>query len=236
MPAIAATFDERVDIWIDLPHDYPMSPPTVEVCCGDPNDQSAIQQQDAVRRRATALQADWSPAICVRSSSKGLIAIYMMNASEPSDILDDGTLFLGNAACAEEHGGSFYMVVNCTTNLPFALGSQLCIRVPVQDDPFDSVPLFQIMRDTPVLEDMHAAILGGKRVLVHCAAGAQRSPAVVACYLVKHHGMAPNTAIAFIRARRKVAFFWTVNLRRAIQLFHSHHELFNGGGFLKSGL
>ena len=167
--------------------------------------------------------------VCV-SQYKGLNRAdqrVIMSVSDPSDIMGDGTLFIGNAACAEEHGASFYMIVNCAMGIPFSVGPTLCVHVPIEDGPFGSVCLFQIMRDSTVLEDMHGAITDRKKVLVHCATGEQHSPAVVACYLVKYNGMTPLAAITFIRTRRRAAFFWTVDLRQAIQLYHSHQEFFS---------
>jgi protein tyrosine phosphatase (PTP) superfamily phosphohydrolase (DUF442 family) len=135
-------------------------------------------------------------------------------------------LFLGNDVAARDRGTEFAVVVNCTPGLPFAApagGAQVQVRVAVADDPFDSVPLFQILRDTDVLAQMHAALCADARpVLVHCQAGAQRSPAVVAAYLMRYYGLGTQDAIDFVKSRRHVAFFWDVNLRRALELFCAH--------------
>lgn len=132
-------------------------------------------------------------------------------------------LDVGNDRCAELFGPRYDMVVNCTPNLPFPDEAAVCRRVPLNDDPFDSVPLFQLMRDSAILDEMREFIRDGKRVLVHCNAGAQRSPAVAACYLVKHqNGMTPQEAIALIRSKRRAAFFWGVTLRSGIERFQAH--------------
>jgi hypothetical protein len=145
----------------------------------------------------------------------------MNSASAASEILPG--LFIGNDTYAARHGDEFGLVVNCTPHLPLPARAR-SVRVAVEDDPFDSVPLFQILRDTSVLADMHATLRARgstpSSVLVHCQAGAQRSLAVVACYLVAHHGMTPTCAIDLIRSKRRSAFFWQVNLLKAICMTH----------------
>jgi hypothetical protein len=72
-----------------------------------------------------------------------------------------------------------------------------------------------ILRDGRVLQRIDAALRAGKRVLVHCQAGAQRSPAVVAAYLVALRGMGLEEAVALLFCS---AFFWAVNFRRTLEL------------------
>nr|CAG8578718.1 2940_t:CDS:2 [Entrophospora candida] len=63
--------------------------------------------------------------------------------------------------------------------------------------------------DAPFLKHLPAILefientetLGGK-VLVQCAAGVSRSPAVVAAWLIKKNGMQVDEAIEFIKERR----------------------------------
>ena len=59
-------------------------------------------------------------------------------------------------------------------------------------------------------------------VLVHCAAGMQRSAAVVAMYLMaKNPGMKVEDAILYIQARRPIAFTPGPNFLRAMKGFES---------------
>jgi atypical dual specificity phosphatase len=141
-------------------------------------------------------------------------------SSDPSEIVQG--LYVGNETCARLHGGAFDLIVNCTPHLPFPEGVVAGIRVAVHDDPFDSLSLFQILRDDRVLERMRETVLAGGRVLVHCQAGAQRSPAVAACYLVAVHGLSVDGALAHVRSRRPVAFWFQANLRRAVDLMHAY--------------
>jgi protein-tyrosine phosphatase len=55
-------------------------------------------------------------------------------------------------------------------------------------------------------------------VLVHCHAGMQRSCAIVACYLVKYYDMTSYESISFIRAKRHIAFLYSINFLETINL------------------
>ena len=136
-----------------------------------------------------------------------------------SEILPN--LYICNDTYALENGALYDFVVNCTLSLPLPENTR-SIRIPIQDDPFDSLPLFQILRDTSVLQDIDDVLFGGKRVLVHCQAGAQRSPAVVACYLIKFHGMTVSDVQSFIKRKRPQAFFWTTTFIRALNMMYDY--------------
>jgi atypical dual specificity phosphatase len=55
------------------------------------------------------------------------------------------------------------------------------------------------------VEFLHRNISLGRRVLVHCQAGVGRSATIVICYLIKHGGMSPRHAAAFVQAKRSIA-------------------------------
>jgi hypothetical protein len=59
----------------------------------------------------------------------------------------------------------------------------------------------------------------GQPILVHCAAGMQRSAAVVAMFLIATQGMKWESAIEYIRQRRPIAFYPSANFLQAIQGF-----------------
>ncbi len=74
------------------------------------------------------------------------------------------------------------------------------------------IPVFQRLanggwRANPVLADQAvkkiAELLGqGKKVLVRCGSGIERSPAIVALYLIRYQGLTASEAYARIRAAR----------------------------------
>jgi hypothetical protein len=142
-------------------------------------------------------------------------------------------LYIGTQDDAAALGAEFGMVVNCTRSFPFAAGcaKDACARIAIDDDPADAPKLFQVLRDTGVLSDVRSRLSRGQSVLVHCKAGVQRSPAFVACYLMRYHAgelaeisktgatSATDAAISFVKARRPEAFFWIANLRLALNLY-----------------
>ena len=125
-------------------------------------------------------------------------------------------LSLGSAS-ALIHQGMFALIVNCTKSLIGAPGS---VRVPIDDDESECDNLIKRLRETNVLERINDALSKGQSVLVHCYAGVQRSCAVVACYLIRYHQMTPESAIAFIKSKREVAFDDAPTFLAAIETFY----------------
>lgn len=141
--------------------------------------------------------------------------------SEFSEILPG--LYIGNEKNAIENILDFDLIVNCTTHVPFSEACKNNFRINIIDDQFESFPLFQILRDSSILKDINNYLNLNQKVLVHCQAGAQRSPAVVACYLIMYHDMTPTLAIEFIKNKRKIAFFWFVNFEKTLELMYKYH-------------
>ena len=61
----------------------------------------------------------------------------------------------------------------------------------------------------------------GNTVLVHCHAGKQRSAAVMAMTLLAKTRQSADSAMAYIRQRRPVAFFPEANFDRSIRGFEA---------------
>ena len=124
-------------------------------------------------------------------------------------------LYLGNYKSPDFCNGKVSLIINCTKDLP--LTETETIRIPINDDPSECDNLLQFIEDNSILEKIHSTIVGGKSVLVHCKAGAQRSCAVVALYLIKYYKTQPDEAIAYIKKHRAIAFFGHVNFMKALQ-------------------
>lgn len=71
------------------------------------------------------------------------------------------------------------------------------VQWPIPDGPAPEHAILVALAD--LISDLRRA---GKRILVHCAGGMNRSGLVVAAVLVRDDGMCPGDAIALIRARR----------------------------------
>jgi len=55
------------------------------------------------------------------------------------------------------------------------------------------------------IDFIHTQLSKGLPVLVHCHAGMDRTGMAIACFLVRHHGMAPKEALSKVRMTRPVA-------------------------------
>lgn len=132
-----------------------------------------------------------------------------------SEIIDN--LYISDRKHVPFLVSNYDLIVNCTPDIPFPLMCGATIRIPVHDHPSYAQKMLQIIRDVHVLEAIHSHLREGKTVLVHCRAGIQRSCAVVACYLVKYHGLTPVQAISYIKVQRPIAFFNGVNFRETIE-------------------
>ena len=149
-----------------------------------------------------------------------------INSPEPSDILGNGLLFVSNLKGAELYSDDYDLVLNCTKYTAFfsKREDQKRIRIPVDDNPDEAVDLIAILKDNYIIELIALMIERNKKVLIHCLAGAQRSPAVAACFLVARRGFTVEHAIQEVRNRRQAAFFlgfvtfqktidWSVEMR-----------------------
>ncbi len=124
-------------------------------------------------------------------------------------------LYLSNYIDAKSVPGDFF-VINCTKDLPM-VNSKYGTRLAVNDDlrP-ESIEIMR--RNIPVITryiDEHVS--KGHNVLVHCAAGQQRSAAVVAAYLIKYRGMSLDEAISYVKSKKPDAFLSGVNFIEALK-------------------
>ncbi|HVK63684.1 MAG TPA: dual specificity protein phosphatase family protein [Polyangium sp.] len=113
--------------------------------------------------------------------------------------------FLVPSDIAELERQGVRAVVNATSELVEPVGT---MRAAGMD--YLQIPCWDM--NVPSPEDADRAltflaehIAAGHRVYVHCASGVGRSVALAVCYLALHRGMSVEEAIAWIRARRRVA-------------------------------
>lgn len=125
-------------------------------------------------------------------------------------------LFIGNRNSVHDDG--YDLIINCTKDLPST--NTRTIRIPVDDSPDESDNLVHYVEQTNVISEIHKVIEDNGKVLVHCWAGAQRSCAVVAIYLIKYYSLSPLEAIMCIKKQRPIAFFTGANFIEAIKYFY----------------
>lgn len=109
-------------------------------------------------------------------------------------------------------------IVNCTKNLDMINDDN--IRIDVDDDMNDnSINNMYLVLDI-IVNIIDEKIKDNKNVIVHCLAGQQRSPTIIAAYLMSKKGYTLNDAIAYIREKKKDAFFWQINFIKSLEQYY----------------
>jgi hypothetical protein len=134
-------------------------------------------------------------------------------------------LWLGNIRASQDEEflrrNEIDTVFNCTKDIPFHFSVHRRYRVPV-DDNLEAEEIRNLeLWSFEVVYKLLMEYKRGKPILVHCAAGMQRSAAVVAMFLIANRGMKHEDAIEFIRQRRPIAFYGQANFLKSIQGFET---------------
>ena len=112
-----------------------------------------------------------------------------------------------------------FFIVNCSKNLPMVHAYGM--RLPVDDD-LQADSLETMSRALPVVVDhIESVVATGGNVLVHCAAGQQRSAAVVTAYLMSK-GMSMQDAVARVQAKKRDAFLTGINFMKSLKDYETY--------------
>lgn len=129
-------------------------------------------------------------------------------------------VYLASYVGARESKHTHCYVINCTRDLPMIHddGERLAV-----DDDLSKLSI-EVMTDAlPLLvKTIDEKVASGKDVVVHCMAGQQRSAAVVAAYVMSKMGLGVDDAIAFVRSKKRDAFFWQANFRQSLVDYHGN--------------
>lgn len=117
------------------------------------------------------------------------------------------------------------VVFNATKYNPFSLSIKKQYRIPVHDnleaDEIRNMTLWSHETIYNLLKEYNT----GNTILVHCAAGMQRSAAIVAMFLIAHKGLNWDQSIQYIQNKRPIAFRPRPNFKESIIAFEkSYHE------------
>lgn len=113
------------------------------------------------------------------------------------------------------------VVFNCTKDIPFHPTAKIRYRVPV-DDNLQADEINNMTRWSPeiaykVIHEYNQ----GHNILIHCAAGMQRSAAVMTMFLITLTGETAPVLMSHIRRKRPIAFVPQVNFRKSIEYYDS---------------
>jgi len=151
------------------------------------------------------------------------VLVRMQMGNNADEILPG--LWLGNFNSSKDEvflkTKNISTVFNCTKDLPFSPLATTRYRVPVDDNlQADEIRNMELWSYEIIYKLVHE-MKKGQPVLVHCAAGMQRSAAVVAMYLIATQGMNWDKAYRHIKQRRNIAFFPGANFEKAILGFYT---------------
>lgn len=115
-------------------------------------------------------------------------------------------------------------VFNCTKDIAFVPEIQRKYRVPV-DDNLQAEEIRNLeLWSYEVVYKMTREYQTGQPMLIHCAAGMQRSAACLAMFLIATRNMTPAQAIAYIKDKRPIAFQPNANFRESIEGFYHSYQ------------
>lgn len=145
----------------------------------------------------------------------------------PADEIIPG-IWLGNREAALDgdwlRENNIKVVFNCTKDIPFHPTVQRRYRVPI-DDNLQAQEIRNLeLWSYEVVYKMTREYQQGEPILVHCAAGMQRSAACLAMFLIAIRKYTPEQAIAFIRSHRKIAFHPSANFGESIKGFYNSYQ------------
>lgn len=119
-------------------------------------------------------------------------------------------------------------VFNCTKDLHFAEGANTRkYRIPI-DDNLKAGEINNLTKWAPeVVYKVTHEYNKGSNILIHCAAGMQRSAAVLTMFLITVTGKDAPTVMSYIRKKRQIAFVPHVNFRPSIEYYDNlyHAEI-----------
>lgn len=113
-------------------------------------------------------------------------------------------------------------VFNCTKDLPFHSSMRRRYRVPVDDSLEEEEIRNMELWSFEIIYKLLLEYKQGKTILVHCAAGIQRSAAVVTMFLMVLSGMKHEDAMQYVKERRPIAFYRNANFLKSIQGFEKN--------------
>ena len=146
---------------------------------------------------------------------------------EPADEVLPG-LWLGNRYAALDpkwHAEkNIKAVFNCTKDIPFLPNVQRRYRISVDDNLEPEEIRNMELWAYEIVYKMTREYETGQPMLVHCAAGMQRSAAAIALFLIATRNMTPDQAIHFIQNKRAIAFTPSANFGKSLERFYNSYQ------------
>ena len=140
-------------------------------------------------------------------------------------------IWLGNKRASENERWlkekNITVVFNATKDIPFSTSIKKQYRIPVDDNLQPEEIRNMTLWSHEAVYKLMMEYNKGQNVLVHCAAGMQRSAVIVGMYLIATKGMSWQQAITYIQGIRPIAFRPSPNFRDSLMAFDTsyHREI-----------
>jgi protein-tyrosine phosphatase len=133
-------------------------------------------------------------------------------------------LWLGNIIDSknDEFIKDMDIIINCSKDIPFQNPNKKNIRIFVEDN-LEKVEIINLYRHLDkITKYMHTNLINGKKILVHCYAGKQRSASIVVAYLMRVCNIPLTHAIELLKSKRIIVFNPLCNFEGALKLFEEN--------------
>ena len=170
----------------------------------------------------------WCPQFIRQGLSFLLIQCISMAAISDAHEIVPG-IWLGNKRASENEKWmkekGITVVFNATKDIPFCPAIKKQYRIPVDDnlqpEEIRNMTLWSQEAVYKIMKEHN----NGNNLLIHCAAGMQRSAALVAMFLIATRGFSWQQAITYTQGIRPIAFRPSPNFRDSLMEFDkSYHR------------
>jgi hypothetical protein len=105
-------------------------------------------------------------------------------------------------------------IVNCTANLPMVREQGIQFNLDENGTPESIQRMLDALHEA--VPKIQHQISYNVPVVVYCHSGLQRSPTIVAGYLMKYHEYTLDDAVEFIKSKKEDAFHKIVRFRKSL--------------------
>lgn len=117
------------------------------------------------------------------------------------------------------------VVFNASKDIPFSINAKRQYRIPVDDNLKAEEIRNMTLWSHEIIYNVLKEHNKGEPILIHCAAGMQRSACIMAMFLIATRGYSWNQAINYIQGIRPIAFRPGANFKESIIAFNtSYHQ------------
>lgn len=176
-------------------------------------------------------------------SAAGVLSVtpndLFLRGNSADEILNG--VWLGDMRAALDEGflrqNNITTVFNCSKDIPFHPSIMRRYRIPIDDNLQEAEIRHLEFISFEAVVKIALEIKEGHKILIHCAAGMQRSAALTAMLIIAIKNASIEQAMTYIRSRRPIAFGNNANFWNAIVGFYKTYQeiiLGGGGGNLKT--